>query len=251
MNTIKRCAFVLRRRPLPPPQRSIPAYKRRPPLPDPLHTLGHHSFALFSRFHELPLATSLPILPRPPRPTLWCVPCSINHQGRFSTSRSPSPDHSSDRRLDEAPPTTATPCHRRPNPTIQTPKVDHGELRRSPLDLPVPSRQYPGDQSGRRPGSGEALRRPWRWPTVSRPESGPPLCGLNPPYSLYKNNFVIPWKIQQFYMDTPQHHQFSISVQILNKHQLQPTILHLHPCLLHRSPPNIVYFLICHRIFPN
>jgi hypothetical protein len=86
---------------------------------------------------------------------------------------------------------------------------------------------------------------------VSRPEPGPPLCGLNPPYSLYKNNYVIPWKIQQFYMDTPQHHQFSISVQILNKHQLQPTILHLHPCLLHRSPPNIIYFLICHRIFPN
>jgi hypothetical protein len=52
-------------------------------------------------------------------------------------------------------------------------------------------------------------------------------------------------------MDTPQHHQFSISVQILNKHQLQPTILHLHPCLLYRSPPNIVYFLICHQIFPN
>jgi hypothetical protein len=80
---------------------------------------------------------------------------------------------------------------------------------------------------------------------------GPRTCGLSPPYSQYKNNSVIPWKIQQFYMDTPQHHQFSISVQILNKHQLQPTILHLHPCLLHRSPPNIVYLLICHRIFPN
>jgi hypothetical protein len=80
---------------------------------------------------------------------------------------------------------------------------------------------------------------------------GPRTCGLSPPYSQYKNNSVIPWKIQQFYMDTPQQHQFSISVQILNKHQLQPTILHLHPCLLHKSPPNIVYFLICHQIFPN
>jgi hypothetical protein len=117
------------------------------------------------------------------------------------------------------------------------------------LGLPghVPSQQYPSDRSGRR----LAPRRPWRWPTVSRPEPGPPLYGLNTPYSLCKNNSVIPWKIQQFYMDTPQHHQFSILVQILIKHQLQPTILHLHPCLLHRSPPNIVYFLICHRIFPN
>jgi hypothetical protein len=113
MNTIRGRAFVLRRRPLLPPQRSIPAYKRRPPLPGPLHTLGHHSFALFPRFHELPLATSLPILPRPPCPTLWCVPCSINHRGRFSTSRSPSPDHSSDRRLDEAPPPPSTSNHRR------------------------------------------------------------------------------------------------------------------------------------------
>jgi hypothetical protein len=150
-----------------------------------------------------------------------------------------------------APPTTAASCHHRPNPTIPPPKFDHGELHRSPLDLPVPSRQYPGDRSGRRPGFDEALRRPWRRPMVSHPVPGPPLCGLNPPYSLYTNNSVIPWKIQQFYMDTPPHHQFSISVQILNKHQLQPTILHLHPCLLHRSPPNIVYFLICHQIFPN
>ncbi len=126
MNTIKGRAFVLRRRPLPPPQRSIPAYKRRPPLPGPLHTLGHHSFALFPRFHELPPATSLPILPRPPRPTLWCVPFSINHRGRFSTSRSPSPDNSSDRRLDEAPPprapaTTTAPSHHpaaSPPPTL-------------------------------------------------------------------------------------------------------------------------------------
>jgi hypothetical protein len=89
------------------------------------------------------------------------------------------------------------------------------------------------------------------WSTLDHAPHGPRTCGLSPPYSQYKNNYVIPWKIQQFYMDTPQHHQFSISVQILNKHQLQPTILHLHPCLLHRSPPNIVYFLICHRIFPN
>jgi hypothetical protein len=66
-----------------------------------------------------------------------------------------------------------------------------------------------------------------------------------------KNNSVIPSKIQQFYKDTPQHHHFSILVQILNKLQLQPIILHLHPSLLHRSPPNIVYFLICHRIFPK
>jgi hypothetical protein len=114
MNTIKGRAVVLRWRPLPPPQRSIPAYKRCPPLPGPLHTLSHHSFALFPRFHELPPATSLPILPRPPCPTLWCVPSSINHQGRFSTSRSPSLDHSSDRRLDEAPPPPSTSNHRRP-----------------------------------------------------------------------------------------------------------------------------------------
>jgi hypothetical protein len=113
MNTIKGCAVVLRWQPLPPPQRSIPAYKRRPPLPGPLHTLSHHSFALFPRFHELSPATSLPILPRPLRLTLWCVPCSINHQGRFSTSRSPSPDHSSDRRLDEAPPPPSTRDHHR------------------------------------------------------------------------------------------------------------------------------------------
>jgi hypothetical protein len=114
MNTIKGHAFVLQCRPLPPPQRSIPAYKRRPPLLVPLHTLGHHSFALFPRFHELPPATSLPILPRPPRPKLWCIPCSINHWGRFCMSRSPSPDHSSDRRLDEAPPPPNTSNHRRP-----------------------------------------------------------------------------------------------------------------------------------------
>jgi hypothetical protein len=113
MNTIKGRTFVLRRRPLPPPQRSILAYKRRPPLPGPLHTLDHHSFALFPRFHELPPATSLPILPRPLRPTLWCVPCSINHRGRFSMSRSPSLDHSSDRRLDEAPPPSSTRDHHR------------------------------------------------------------------------------------------------------------------------------------------
>jgi hypothetical protein len=79
MNTIKGRAFVLRCRPLPPPQRSIPAYKRCPPLPGPLHTVGHHSFALFPCFHELPPTTSLPILPRPPRLILWCAPCSINH----------------------------------------------------------------------------------------------------------------------------------------------------------------------------
>jgi hypothetical protein len=113
MNTIKGRAFFLRGRPLPPPQRSIPAYKRRPPLPGPLHTLGHHSFALFPRFHELPPATSLPILPRPLRLTLWCVPCSINHRGRFSTLCSPSPDHSSDRRLDEAPPPPRNRDHHR------------------------------------------------------------------------------------------------------------------------------------------
>jgi hypothetical protein len=70
MNTIKGRAFVLRRWLLPSPQRSIPTYKRRPPLPGPLHTLGHHSFALFPRFQELPPATSRPILPRPPRTTL-------------------------------------------------------------------------------------------------------------------------------------------------------------------------------------
>jgi hypothetical protein len=87
------------------------------------------------------------------------------------------------------------------------------------------------------------------WSTMDHAPHGPWTCGLSPPYSQYKNNSVIPWKIQQFYKDTPQHHQFSISVQILNKLQLQPTILHLHPYLLHRSPPNIVYFLICHRIF--
>jgi hypothetical protein len=113
MNTIKGRTFVLRCRPLPPPQCSIPAYKRHPPLPGPLHTLGHHSFALLPRFHELPSATSLPILPRLPCSTLWCVPCSINHRGRFSTSRSPSPDHSSDRQLDEAPPPLSTSNHRR------------------------------------------------------------------------------------------------------------------------------------------
>jgi hypothetical protein len=114
MNTIKGRAFVLRWRPLPPPQRSIPAYKWHPPLPGRLHTLSHHSFALFPRFHELPPATSLPILPRPPRPTLWCAPCSINHWGRFSTLRSPSPDHSSNHRLDEAPPPPSTSNHHHP-----------------------------------------------------------------------------------------------------------------------------------------
>jgi hypothetical protein len=113
MNTIKGHVFVLRRQPLPPPQCSIPACKRRPPLLGPLHTLGHHSFALFPRFHELPPATSLPILPRPPRLTLWCVLCSINHRGRFSTSHSPSPDHSSDHWLDEAPPPLSTCDHHR------------------------------------------------------------------------------------------------------------------------------------------
>jgi hypothetical protein len=89
------------------------------------------------------------------------------------------------------------------------------------------------------------------WSTMDQAPHGPRTCGLSPPYSQYKNNSVIPWKIQQFYMDTPQHHQFSISVQIRSKHQLQPAILHLHPCLLHIIPPNIICFLICHRIFPN
>jgi hypothetical protein len=143
MNTIKGRAFLLRRRPLPPPQRSIPAYKRRPPLPDPLRTLGHYSFALFPRFHELPPATSLPILPRPLRLILWCVPCSINQQGRFSTSRSPSPDHSSDRRLDEAPPPSSTRDYHR---TVSSPgrlTVAHPpmRLRTSSLILPLASGQ--------------------------------------------------------------------------------------------------------------
>jgi hypothetical protein len=143
MNTIKGRAFVLRCQPLPPPQRSIPAYKRRPPLPGPLHTLGHYSFALFPRFHELPPATSLPILPRQLRPMLWCVPCSINHWGRFSTSRSPSPDHSSDRRLDEAPPPPSTRDYHR---TVSSPgrlAVAHPPMRlgtSSPI-LPLASGQ--------------------------------------------------------------------------------------------------------------
>jgi hypothetical protein len=145
MNTIKGCAFVLRHRPLPPPQRSIPAYKRHPPLPGPLHTLGHHSFALFPSFHELPPATSLPILPRPPHPTLWCVLCSINHRGRFSMSRSPSPDHSSDRRLDEAPPPPSTDDHHR---AVSSPgRPPSGEARN----------EFPNSPSCFRPTRGDPL----------------------------------------------------------------------------------------------
>jgi hypothetical protein len=77
------------------------------------------------------------------------------------------------------------------------------------------------------------------WSTMDGTPHGPHDCGHSSPYFQYENNSAIPWKILQFYKDTPELHHFSILFQIMNKLQLQPTIFHLDPWIfskLHFQP---------------
>jgi hypothetical protein len=69
------------------------------------------------------------------------------------------------------------------------------EPRRRPLPFPLYHGKSPALGTTHGQAAVELCTSHGGWSTMDPSPHGPQTCGLSPPYSQYKNNSIIPWKI--------------------------------------------------------